>query len=335
MKLKKILTTMLTFLPIWNLEGKNNSSDYKPFGQEANATGTEKYAFTGQYSEADIGLYYFGARWYDASLGRFISEDPIKGSMISSQSQNPYVYCMNNPLRYVDPTGMACQHEFRDGHWVDLYENGTVSSDDLSWDEEGQMTGSGWAGLSSRAISNILKDFAGDLLLWQYSDSSHSTISWHGKYGAVTLSGEGISWEGFNGFTNYLASSPSGSFKWNELGMKGGAYTPKQFFEEFNRVTEKFNYDYVGSQMFGAAIGGLNELSVISYGVAYFSWADKALLFANVLSLPAMEQQNHRGVVAQSLISIQYGEAYMLPFNGFPAKSIYVQGRGIIPYEPY
>lgn len=43
---------------------------------------------------------------YDASLGRFISEDPIKGSMLSSQSQNPYVYCMNNPLRFVDPTGM-------------------------------------------------------------------------------------------------------------------------------------------------------------------------------------------------------------------------------------
>jgi RHS repeat-associated protein len=81
-------------------------SDYKPFGEEANATGTEKYTFTGQFIEADIGLYYFGARWYDASLGRFISEDPIKGSMTSSQSQNPYVYCMNNPLRYIDPTGM-------------------------------------------------------------------------------------------------------------------------------------------------------------------------------------------------------------------------------------
>jgi len=81
-------------------------SDYKPFGEEANATGTEKYTFTGQFIEADIGLYYFGARWYDASLGRFISEDPIKGSMTSSQSQNPYVHCMNNPLRYVDPSGM-------------------------------------------------------------------------------------------------------------------------------------------------------------------------------------------------------------------------------------
>ncbi|NMC59403.1 MAG: RHS repeat-associated core domain-containing protein, partial [Candidatus Methanofastidiosa archaeon] len=58
-------------------------------------------------NEADIGLYYFGARWYDASLGRFISEDPLKGSMISPQSQNPYVYCMNNPLRFVDPSGMT------------------------------------------------------------------------------------------------------------------------------------------------------------------------------------------------------------------------------------
>ena len=102
-------------------------SDYKPFGQDANATGTEKYAFTGQYSEADIGLYYFGARWYDASLGRFISEDPIKGSMISSQSQNPYVYCMNNPLRFVDPSGMAIGDRYTDENgntrWFATVEN--------------------------------------------------------------------------------------------------------------------------------------------------------------------------------------------------------------------
>jgi len=32
---------------------------YKPFGQDANATDTEKYAFTGQYNEAEIGLYYY------------------------------------------------------------------------------------------------------------------------------------------------------------------------------------------------------------------------------------------------------------------------------------
>ncbi len=93
----------------------------------ANATGTEKYTFTGQFIEAEIGLYYFGARWYDASLGRFISEDPIKGSMLSSQSQNPYVHCMNNPLRFVDPSGMAVGERYTDQngntHWFATVHN--------------------------------------------------------------------------------------------------------------------------------------------------------------------------------------------------------------------
>ena len=92
----------------------------------ANATGTEKYTFTGQFIEADIGLYYFGARWYDASLGRFISEDPIKGSMTSSQSQNPYVYCMNNPLRYIDPSGMMS--DIPDWSLPENYFDGYVNS---------------------------------------------------------------------------------------------------------------------------------------------------------------------------------------------------------------
>ncbi len=80
------------------------------------------------------GLHYFGARWYDASLGRFISEDPLKGSMISSQSQNPYVYCMNNPLRYIDPSGMlmaegGAYHEgylqsYSGGYWIYYPESG-------------------------------------------------------------------------------------------------------------------------------------------------------------------------------------------------------------------
>jgi len=58
--------------------------------------------------------------------GRFISEDPIKGSMISSQSQNPYVYCMNNPLRFIDPTGMM--GDIPDWSLPDDYFNGYVSS---------------------------------------------------------------------------------------------------------------------------------------------------------------------------------------------------------------
>jgi len=65
---------------------------------------TEKYKYTGK--EKDItGLYYYGARYYDPTIGRFITRDPIKGSIMNPQTLNPYVYCLNNPMKYVDPDG--------------------------------------------------------------------------------------------------------------------------------------------------------------------------------------------------------------------------------------
>jgi hypothetical protein len=50
-------------------------------------------------------LYYYGARYYDATIGRFISADTIVQSPFDPQSLNRYAYCRNNPLRYTDPTG--------------------------------------------------------------------------------------------------------------------------------------------------------------------------------------------------------------------------------------
>ncbi|MEA1993091.1 MAG: RHS repeat-associated core domain-containing protein, partial [Euryarchaeota archaeon] len=51
------------------------------------------------------GLYYFGARYYDPLIGRFITTDPVKGDQMNPQTFNPYVYCLNNPLKYIDPAG--------------------------------------------------------------------------------------------------------------------------------------------------------------------------------------------------------------------------------------
>jgi hypothetical protein len=49
---------------------------------------------------------YYGARWYDPELGRFISEDPATADPNDPLSINRYIYCRNNPLIYTDPTGM-------------------------------------------------------------------------------------------------------------------------------------------------------------------------------------------------------------------------------------
>ena len=59
--------------------------------------------------------YYYGARYYDPAIGRFITEDTYPGEMNNPQSQNLYVYVMNNPLRYIDPTGHMAKLVHHDG----------------------------------------------------------------------------------------------------------------------------------------------------------------------------------------------------------------------------
>lgn len=88
-------------------------ADYQPFGDEWNLseTKTNAHRFTGKERDAETGLHYFGARHYDANLGRFISIDPalISGRPASTltvpQQHNFYAYAINNPYRYVDPDG--------------------------------------------------------------------------------------------------------------------------------------------------------------------------------------------------------------------------------------
>nr|WP_310552122.1 RHS repeat-associated core domain-containing protein [Paenibacillus sp. YX.27] len=63
------------------------------------------FRYAGEYWDSDTGLQYLRARWYDPSTGRFITEDTWEGRINHPDSQNPYVYVVNNPLRYVDPSG--------------------------------------------------------------------------------------------------------------------------------------------------------------------------------------------------------------------------------------
>jgi len=82
---------------------------YKPFGGEhvdQQAPGTdysERFRFTGKERDAETGYDYFGARYYSSSLGIWLSVDPLSDKY---PSLSPYVYCADNPMKLVDPTGM-------------------------------------------------------------------------------------------------------------------------------------------------------------------------------------------------------------------------------------
>lgn len=63
--------------------------------------------YTSQYFDEETGLYYFGARYYDPVLGRFVQPDTTIPNPYDPQLYDRYAYARDNPLRYVDPTGHA------------------------------------------------------------------------------------------------------------------------------------------------------------------------------------------------------------------------------------
>jgi RHS repeat-associated protein len=83
-------------------------SDYFPYGGEIVVAGgdTNHYKFTGKERDSESGLDNFGKRYYASSMGRFSSTDPGPYIWRDPQTLNRYTYTRNNPLRYVDPTGM-------------------------------------------------------------------------------------------------------------------------------------------------------------------------------------------------------------------------------------
>ncbi len=82
---------------------------YKAWGERRFILGAEElpttFRYTGQREEASIGLYDYGARWYDLVLGRFVQPDTIIPGVGNSQAWDRYAYVFNNPLKYNDPTG--------------------------------------------------------------------------------------------------------------------------------------------------------------------------------------------------------------------------------------
>jgi len=82
-----------------------SGSEYA-FGEDKDSSGDAPInRFTGKEIDEETGLYYYGARYYSPTLGRFIQADIVRGTLDDPLSLNRYAYVKNNPLKYVDPTG--------------------------------------------------------------------------------------------------------------------------------------------------------------------------------------------------------------------------------------
>lgn len=84
---------------------------YDPWGRVAaqSGPGTNPRQFTGHYRDAETGLHYFGARYYDDEQARFLSQDPREGQPAEPRSLHRYLYAFGNPHRFTDPTGFESE----------------------------------------------------------------------------------------------------------------------------------------------------------------------------------------------------------------------------------
>jgi RHS repeat-associated protein len=113
---------------------------YDPWGRTESTEGTvvNPFRFAGRELDAETGLYYVRARYYDPAVGRFISEDPshLSGGL------NLYAYAANNPVSFTDPSGLEpCktitiwQREQYDA--LSAVDKRAVEADKCAWIEPG------------------------------------------------------------------------------------------------------------------------------------------------------------------------------------------------------
>jgi RHS repeat-associated protein len=139
---------------------------YDSFGRiTAQSGGTHKplFAYTGREWDADAGMYYYRARWYESALGRFASEDPMG---FAARDMNLARYVANRPTTSTDSTGLQI-----DKALIDRY----VA-------RAGQMTADFWSGTMATATHLGLPPH-----LLQWNQDRWTDVSTHEWYGAAVV----------------------------------------------------------------------------------------------------------------------------------------------------
>ena len=216
--------------------------------------------YRGYYYDTDLKLYYLGARYYDANIGRFINADElVAGVGGEMRGNNLYVYAFNNPIMYSD----------FDGNWPSWNEL-------INWCENALETWKKESFLYNVVITNISADFGvgigvgGEIKLGKFSISLMSRvdlfgvelnngeikIGHHGKseasiqFGNIYFGKENRTYESYDGNERYR--------------VEGGADTGLTYGKAIGVVI-------AGHYDFSVSFVGIYD-SLVSYGKARSWW---------------------------------------------------------------
>jgi len=263
-------------------------SNYMPFGEIREQTGIEvsNYKFTDQEFDPETGLYYYGARYYDPTIGRFIAPDSLIQAPFDPQTLNRYTYCRNNPIRYTDPDG----HLFG----IDDLTIGVLLAAMAKGAVVGAAVGAGVAvatgsdvgmGALTGAIGGAIFGAAGAVVHGMEAVGSVASITKAGIHAAAGMLSGGIN-SGITGGDIGVGMLAGG------LAAGISAYAGAEYFPQ-NDLAQ-----VAGRVMLGGAIGGaISAASGGNFGQGFTIGGTVALLGELLNDMAAPDREKEYGVI--------------------------------------
>ncbi len=256
---------------------------YYPFGMEqgewtAPSSPENKYKYNGKElnDEFSLGLYDYGARWYDPVVGRWTSVDPLAQLY---PSVSPYAYGLNNPMFWTDPTGMTVEPGSQK-EWDKQKQNVVGERDKLQSKIDGlnaKATAKGWSAekLAGKIGNmqdrvNSLNGTIDNLGTLEASSQVYALKSGAGEEGGTTYDpSTGNIVFSYDGTANFVhETTHGGQFESGDIGFdtKTGMNYGSDVFDEVAAYNAQFGYS-------PSSVSGLTSSSTAkSFGGITTSW---------------------------------------------------------------